>query len=575
MLFSATPRAILPRRNLKFAHWVFLPVFYFVSFISFPAAANPFLEDPAYKPLISQLGLAKDEFLAGDDFAANFKRLNELEAQALQLSADEPLKLGSLGSAILDIYPASQTGHFVLQKFYAHVGANEAYNRHTALLDYLQQAMQRGGDGSFSAPYPVMTIHDAHAFAQTNRGSPVGSIFQSNNSVALGYLMVVQPGKGDKGALDHIAFNLEHLLEGFTQSGSPATDEAAPPDLETQLSYVNNPWVLIRLFAADGDTAAQSAIGAYLASLQKYDQAIGWLKVAARTGNLLANRLLARIYMTKAEDSEDEQTQAQFKDLALENHMHAIALGSTNSMYTLANLYLNNYFGEDNKEAGLPLLEQAADLGHTESLIYLGHLYNNGRQVDKDLVKADEYFALAANSDDPQAIINYGRFLTADPTRAANSSIFSALQNIAGDGQPEAMVVLGNLYARGIGTPQSIRSAVRWYKRAVRKAPDNADIVNEVAWTLTVSDVEGLKRGRYAKRIMDKLMSDAAMRERPEYLDTWAAAHAAIGNFEEAVKLQEQAIAVATAQQRTDVMDILKEHLEQFKSSTTITEKAP
>ena len=67
--------------------------------------------------------------------------------------------------------------------------------------------------------------------------------------------------------------------------------------------------------------------------------------------------------------------------------------------------------------------------------------------------------------------------------------------------------------------------------------------------------------------------SDGA-RNQPEYLDTWAATHAASGNFDQAQALQEEAIGVAM-QGKTEVIGILREHLELFKSGKTVTEKAP
>ncbi len=568
-------------------------------------AQQPGAGDAELKDAVQQLKNAKAEFLQQEDFLQRFRRLNELEQQALQLIEDEPLKLGSLGSAILDIYPASQTGHYLMREFYTHVEAADALARHTGLLDHLQTRMREDGNGSRDEPYPIMTVYDAHTFMLSQQESPVGAIYQSNNQAPLGYMLVTRP---DNGSLTHTSFDLQHLLAGFSRAaaresapepgietgqetgeetakdaaaereGIAADDnpvESAPPPQRADFDYAGNPWILIRLFAAGGDHAAQSAIGAYLASLQKYDQAIGWLRVASRSGNVLANRLLARIYFAQAEEADANDNAEELKDLALENHMHAIALGSTESMYTLANLYLNNYFGEDNRAAGLPLLRKAGNLGHTESLIYLGHLYNNGKEVEQDVAQADTYFSRAAANDDPQALLNYGRFLAAGKDRQANPNIFNALRELAKDGDAEGMVVLGNLYARGIGAKASNRTAIRWYKRAVRQAPDNPDIVNEVAWTLTVSDIQGLQRGKYAKRIMDTMMVSDAARERPEYLDTWAAAHAAIGDFDQAIKLQEQAIEVAAAQQRDDVMDILREHLEQFKTGNTITEPAP
>ena len=60
-------------------------------------------------PLPSIMGL-QQEFLSQPDVMTRYLRLSELEAQALALAADEPLRLGSVGSAILEIYPASYTG---------------------------------------------------------------------------------------------------------------------------------------------------------------------------------------------------------------------------------------------------------------------------------------------------------------------------------------------------------------------------------------------------------------------------------------------------------------------------------
>jgi TPR repeat protein len=245
----------------------------------------------------------------------------------------------------------------------------------------------------------------------------------------------------------------------------------------------------------------------------------------------------------------------------------------------LANLYINDFYGEDNRAAAIPLLRQAGELGHADALLYLGYLHNAGREVKQSPEIAADYFAQAAALNNTQAIINYGRFIATEAagehlTDANRAQAITWLENLTDN--PEAMVVLGNLHAKGIGTRTSTSRAVRWYKKAVKVDPVDADIVNEVAWTLTVTDVQGLKRAKYAKQIMDHMMdNNEQAKARPEYLDTWAAAHAASGDFAEAIRLQEQAIAIATATDRADVIEILKGHLNLFKSGATITEQAP
>ncbi len=516
---------------------------------------------------------AQQAFVEGADFSDRLQRLMELEKQALALAADEPLKLGSLGSAILDIYAGSLTGHYAMSRFYDHVDSEDAKAVHDQALAELIETLKSDADGTRSKPYKALTLFDGHTLARLNNRSAVGAIYQSNAIMAFGYQMVSRP---ENGPLQREFFDISPLLKGLHSGDETHTD--TPPNHPQ--SAGDNPWILIRLLAAQMDSAAQTAIGRYLASVQKFEDAAGWLEVAARAENVVANVLLATIYWSQAEDSEDPGIKKELRERSLENYLHAIALGSADSMYTLANLYINDVYGEENRAAALPLLRRAADLQHPESLLYLGHLYSVGREVEQDLIRADQYFAQAAALNDAQAILSYGRFLTSaseEPqTFSAAADIHGWLENLAEDNNAEAMVLLGNLHARGLGQKASNRRAVSWYKKAVKANPEDGDIVNEVAWTLAVSDIQGLQRSAFAKKIMDNLMTkNADAAQRPEYIDTWAAAHAANGDFDEAIRLQNVAIETATSQQRDDVIGILKTHLEKFEAGATIIEKAP
>ncbi|GIT40061.1 MAG: hypothetical protein Ct9H300mP8_12570 [Gammaproteobacteria bacterium] len=53
--------------------------------------------------------------------ASTPSKIAPLERQALQLLIDEPLKLGAIGTAILDIYYGSLAGHLALPSFYERV----------------------------------------------------------------------------------------------------------------------------------------------------------------------------------------------------------------------------------------------------------------------------------------------------------------------------------------------------------------------------------------------------------------------------------------------------------------------
>jgi TPR repeat protein len=448
-----------------------------------------------------------------------------------------------------------------MTRFYEHVESPEAAAPHQQWLDKIRRDMYSKGDGSREKPYPTMTAIEAQMYAISRDMSPVGSIYQSGEDFAFSLLLQAKPADLPIVSLN---FDLSAVYQAERMDLSDGDDNFTP-------------FSLIGMLAKRNDTAAQAAIGAFLATQGRIADAIDWLKASSRRGNLLANSILARIYWEQASTASDEESREAALAEVLENYLHAIALGSSDAMYALGVLYLNEHYGEENQASGITLLTQAAAMDHADAAIFLGHLYYAGEGVERDLERASNYYTQAAELGNASARYSYARFLM-DPetTQPTDPRIIDWLEELTDNDDATAMVLLGNLYARGIATNTSTRRAVSYYKKAVKAQPDNATIVNEIVWTLTVSDVDNIRRERYALGIMDKLMAnDDIARRRPEYLDTWAAAHAANGNYTRAVSLQEEAIAVAQAEEFADVRDVLETHLQIFKDHQTITEKAP
>jgi TPR repeat protein len=514
----------------------------------------------------------REAFLASIDLPERMERLSDLEQQALAIVEDEPLKLGSMGSAMLDTYYGSLTGHFVLDRFYRHVSAPEAAARHEAWLQRIADDMQRHGDGSAERPLPAVTPAEARTYVVSRGGDVVGSIYQSSESVPFSLLLQV---RRDGAPIEGMHFDLSGLYHSVRQAFIGLDEDGGPGELPGDHDF--SPFTLIGFLAKQNDSAAQSAIGAFLARDGRTDEAARWLRAASRSGNLLANLLLARIHWEQARGAGDDTTREFALDQVMENYLHAIALGSSDAMYALAVLYLNGHYGEQNKVSGVPLLEQADAADHSDATLFLAHLHYTGEVVDKDLDAARGYYARAAELGNPFARRSYARFLLdRDAAQPGDPRAVTWLTDQARDGEAESMLLLGNLHARGIGTPHSVRRAVRWFKQAVTTAPNDASIVNEVAWTLTVSDQDALRRVRYARTIMDQLMaSNEGARQRPEYLDTWAATYAATGDFDRAVALQEQAVDVAMAAEYEDVLEILQKHLAEFQAGRTLSEAVP
>ena len=503
-------------------------------------------------------------FFESPDLSERMQRLAELEEQALQMVADQPLKLGSMGSAILDTYYGSLTGHYVLQRFYEHVEATEEAILHQNWLDRIFADMNRIGDGTRARPLPAVTPVEAQTFATMQGLNPVGSIYETNDEMTFGILIL---GRPEEGAILSQHFNLDGLYL--------AVERELENSDTSRIDF--NPFTLIGYLARRGDSAAQASIGAFLASQNRMSEATRWLRASSRKGNLLANTELARLFWERSRNEEDPALKKSALDEVLQNYLHAVALGSTDAMYALGVLYLNNHYGEENQNSGVPLLQQAANTDHSDAALFLGHLYYNGDLLDKDVAQARSYYTQAAELNNPYARRSYARFLL-DRTmeQPSDPRAIIWLSELAKEQDSVAMLLLGNLHARGVSVEQNFRKAFSWFKTAVKTSPEDAGIINEVAWTLTVSDIDGMKRTRYALKIMDSMMkSDTDAQQRPEYLDTWAAAHAANGDFTRAIALQEQAVKAAETENNDDVIDILREHLEAFHNGQSITEEAP
>ena len=514
--------------------------------------------------------------------------VSELESQVLLYLDQEPLKLGSIGSAILEKDPSNLIGRLALSKFYSSLGTIETGTDFTESYEESLKVISESGNGSPEKPWVVSSNQAAELFLKDTGISRVGGVYQSNLQQKLGLMIIGLEGENTQPK--EYYFDLSHLLN--SANAYLSTDKTQDSD---------NPWPLLRLLSESRDSAAQAAIGAYLVKQKNYKAAINWLTASAQQDNLFAHTLLARIFWSQFSGIEQmlrsdkdqstltaenrESLRSQLNDLKTKSQSHhrqAISLGSVESMYTLGRLLFEGKFGPGKVIEGQELLEQSGKLGNAESFLFLAHHYRSGSIVQQDISRSTTFFSEAAKLRNPEAIVAFARFLISPAGEGFREEekfgIVKLLEELVAEKDPEAMVVLGNLSAAGVQTDQSFRQAISWYRKAVKAASNNIDeasdeIINEVAWILATTSEKSLKRARYALRIIDKRMQDSSLaREKPEFLDTWAAALAANGQFEKAIEIQNRAISKATEQDRDDVLQILEKHLKSFKLNQPITE---
>ena len=521
----------------------------------------------------------REAWLAQPEVEEQRPRLEELEAEALNLLADEPLRLGAVGSAILDIYFGSLAGHLAMETFYQRVEAPDDAARHERWGRTVQLAIASSAAGTPSDPYRVISAMEARAFLLARGESPIGSMYVSTDDDP--FVLQILSRK-DEEPPAYRAFDLERFYRRVQADASqqmeaaPAGGQRAAP--APHHGEANVSFGIVNLFLAmqRGDSAAQVFVGYSLAREERFEEAATWLVPASKGGNLIATLILAQMHRSEAFTGTDEGRDASLEK-AEDHYLMAIAAGSDEAMAGLGALYVGGFYGGGMVDEGLELLDAAADKGNTEAMVFLANAYAAGQLLERDYDASERYWKRAADLDDAVAKLQYARFLMAeDVEREFNDQAWRWLREVAQDDNPQAMLLIASLYARGVHVSRNYQRARLWFRNAVRIAPDDPDIVNEVAWTLTVSHMGKLRDERYALRIMERVMSSSnAARESPAFLDTWAAAHAANGNFDRAIDLQERALQQARQREETTVLAVLEQHLEAFRAGETISENIP
>lgn len=517
----------------------------------------------------------KQAFLHTADVDQRLHRLATLERQVLASMQDDPLRLGPIGSATLDQYYASLPGHQALAKFYRHVDADEQAALHESWATAIRRTIEstNAEEGDSSDAYRVLSMAEAKAFLATQGLRPVGGVYDGTDS----RLKLWLSGRPEVGPLRNIAFDLDELHTTITEAVARNPATLLPIVRQETCESLGvcenfNIWTLIHALALAEDDAAQTFLGLQMRRTRRSAAAESWLRQASLSNNALASLTLADIYLGKARRS-GKNDRPSWLERAERQLLRAINAGYDSAMLNLGLLYMQGVYGADMADAGRRLINRAADLDNVEALLRLGTL-----AYAEDPADAVPFFRRAA-AKDQHAKVQYATLLALpELAERFNDQAWQWLREVAEEGDPEAMLLVGDLYVKGVHVRTSMRRARSWFRKVVNAAPDNAHFVNEVAWRLAVSTLPKLRDERYALKIMERVMADEsnAARSNPAYLDTWAAAHAANGNFDRAVALQQEAIEQAIANNDPhSELNILREHLAAFRAGQSIREAVP
>ncbi|MES2924986.1 MAG: tetratricopeptide repeat protein, partial [Verrucomicrobiota bacterium] len=189
------------------------------------------------------------------------------------------------------------------------------------------------------------------------------------------------------------------------------------------------------------------------------------------------------------------------EEVALRRKLHGNVDGTANALGSLGRSLLTRGRSGDAE----PIIREGAELGSRWSQQALGQMYATGEGVAKDPVEAAKWFRKAAER-----------------------------------GETGAQYTLGKMYATGTGVAKDPVEAAKWFRKVAEC--DSASNLNHLAWNLATS-VDTERDGLTAVNLAEKAVAMTDGKE-PILLDTLAAAHAEVGQFEKAVSLQQEAIAL-------------------------------
>ncbi|MEX0819723.1 MAG: tetratricopeptide repeat protein, partial [Pirellulaceae bacterium] len=298
------------------------------------------------------------------------------------------------------------------------------------------------------------------------------------------------------------------------------------------------------------NVAIQQALATTYASIKNYDKAIEHLGKAIELApeNALNYAMRAEVY--EAQEKYDE---------ALADLTKALKIQPNNPAALLARARLN-YFRENLEEARADINQLLKERPGLSQGVLLRSMIE------------------AADGDFQKAIADLQNILRADPTNVDLQMQLAAFY-VADQRPRKAIQVLSGILAADEGNWKALRSrgdallsvgkhatAIEDYNAALKLAPENDGILNNLAWVLSTSPKDEVRDGKRAIELATKAC-EVTNYEKPHILSTLAAAYAETGDFENAIKWSKKCVelgAETLPEQIEQLRDELK-HYEQGK----------
>ena len=117
----------------------------------------------------------------------------------------------------------------------------------------------------------------------------------------------------------------------------------------------------------------------------------------------------------------------------------------------------------------------------------------------------------------------------------------------------------------------NVKGAIAEYEQALNITPEDTVALNNLAWILATSSDASIRDGARSVTLAVKAVQASGDKD-PNLIRTLAAAHAAVGQFAEAVATAATAKALATAQRKRELATRLEQEIARYRAATALRE---